>query len=332
MVNSCKSYWKTSYFSKIIRLLDECLIVCADNVGSKQLQMIRIALRSTAVILMGKNTMIRKAIRGHLEQNPYLEKLQPYIKGNVGLVFTNGNLNDIPKIFQETKVAAPAKAGAIAPLDVTLRTQITSLGPVKISFFQSLAIPTRISKGAIEILYDVKIFREGDKIGASEAILLNMLNISPFAYGLVIDAIYDGGAIYGEWFLDIKHEDIILRFLPGVVKIVSLSLSIGYPTMASIPHSIVNGFNNLLAIAAVTDVTFKEAEPMKEFLLDPSKFAVSAPVAATAETPAAAEKTIEKNEDEDDDDGDMGFGLFDQVRFRVSLIFKYNYIQLTAAI
>jgi len=43
-------------------------------VGSKQMQQIRMSLRGKAVVLMGKNTMMRKAIRGHLENNPALEK------------------------------------------------------------------------------------------------------------------------------------------------------------------------------------------------------------------------------------------------------------------
>merc|ERR1712203_318115 len=37
---------------------------------------------------------------------------------------------------------------------------------------------------------------------------------------------------------------------------------------------------NLMAVAAVTDITFKEAETMKAFLADPTAFAVAAPVAA----------------------------------------------------
>ena len=42
-----------------------------------------------------------------------------------------------------------------------------------------------------------------------------------------------------------------------------------------------------MALAAVTEFTFKEAEKLKEFLVDPSKFAaLVAPVAAAA--PAAA--------------------------------------------
>ena len=49
-------------------------------------------------------------------------------------------------------MAAPAKAGAIAPVDVFIPPQNTGLGPEKMSFFQALAIPTKISRGTIEIL------------------------------------------------------------------------------------------------------------------------------------------------------------------------------------
>merc|ERR1739840_22110 len=119
--------------------------------------------------------------------------------------------------------------------------QNTGLGPEKTSFFQALQIPTKISRGTIEIVNDVQLLKEGDKVGASEATLLNMLNISPFNYGLA--------------------------------NVAAVSLAIGYPTVASVPHSVVNGFKNLLAIAAVTDITFKEAATLKEYLADPSKFA-----------------------------------------------------------
>ena len=50
------------------------------------------------------------------------------------------------------QVAAPAKAGAQAPLDVIVTARNTGLGPEKTSFFQALSIPTKISRGTIEIL------------------------------------------------------------------------------------------------------------------------------------------------------------------------------------
>lgn len=319
MVKEDRATWKSGYFVKMTQLMDEyprCFIVGADNVGSHQMQKIRIALRGFAIVLMGKNTMMRKAIRGHMENNPALEKLLPYIKGNVGLVFTKGELSDVRRIIQENKVAAPAKAGAVAPLDVTVPAQNTSLGPEKTSFFQALAIQTKISKGTIEILNDVRLIKTGDRVGASEATLLNMLNISPFTYGLQIQMVYDSGTIFDPSILDITDDDIRARFLEGVGNITSLSLAIGYPTLVSVPHSIVNGFRNLLAVAAATDIGFKEAETLKEFLKDPTKFAAaaaaSAPAAApAAAAPAAAKVEEKKEEEEEEEDEDMGFALFD---------------------
>jgi len=314
MVKEDKTTWKSNYFLKLISLLDEypkCFIVGVDNVGSKQMQHIRMALRGNAEVLMGKNTMMRKAIRGHLENNAALEKLLPHIKGNVGLVFTKADLTDVRKIILENKVAAPAKAGAIAPVDVRIPAQNTGLGPEKTSFFQALAIPTKIAKGTIEILNEVKLIQPGEKVGASEATLLNMLKISPFSYGLIIEQVYDSGTIFDPSILDITDEDLRTRFLQGVMNLTAVSLAIGYPTVASIPHVIINGFKNLLAIAAATDIEFKEAETMKEYLKDPSKFAALAAAAAPA---AAAEEKKEEakvEEEEEESDDDMGFGLFD---------------------
>merc|ERR1711887_265018 len=151
--------WKSNYFTKLTALLDEypkCFIVGADNVGSKQMQEIRIALRGRAVVLMGKNTMMRKAIRGYLDKNPDLERLLPHIKQNVGFVFTKEELIDIRDLLLANKVKAPARAGAIAPLDVIVPAQNTGLGPEKTSFFQALSIPTKITKGTIEIINDVQ--------------------------------------------------------------------------------------------------------------------------------------------------------------------------------
>jgi len=311
-----KTSWKASYFVKLVQLLDEypkCFIVGADNVGSKQLQQIRRSLRDHATVLMGKNTMIRKAIRGHLENNPALEKLLPHIKGNVGFVFTKHDLVEIRDKLVENRVRAPARAGALAPCPVDIEPMNTGLGPEKTSFFQALSIPPKISKGTIEIITTVNVIKEGERVDASAATLLNMLNISPFTYGLIVQQVYDSGTVFEPKILDIKPEALRERFMEGVRNVASLSLRIGYPTLASAPHSIINGFKNLLAVAAATDIEFKEAKTVKEYLKDPSKFAAAAapaaaPAAAAAAAPAKEQKKEESEEEEDDD---MGFGLFD---------------------
>lgn len=315
-LNCCFSF--IFFISPIQNLLDEypkCFIVGVDNVGSKQMQTIRHSLREDAVLLMGKNTMIRKAIRGHIDSNPALEKLLPHIKSNIGFVFTEKELVDIRDKILDNKVQAPARAGALAPCDVKIPAQNTGLGPEKTSFFQALSIPTKISKGTIEILNEIHLIKKNDRVGASEATLLNMLNISPFTYGLVIRQVYDSGTVFDPDILDITPDDIRLRFLEGVRNVAAVSLSIGYPTLASVPHSIVNGLKNLISVALVTDIDFEAASRAKEYLKDPSKFAALAAPAAVAgggdnaAKASAAEKKEEEEEEEEDDD--MGFGLFD---------------------
>eukprot|EP00057_Strongylocentrotus_purpuratus_P025824 XP_011680298.1 PREDICTED: 60S acidic ribosomal protein P0-like [Strongylocentrotus purpuratus] len=122
--------------------------------------------------------------------------------------------------------------------------------------------------------------------------------------------VYEAGSVFHPSILDITDEDIHVKFIEGVANVAALCLQIGYPTPASVPHSIVNGFKNILAIAVATEITFAQAEQAKAFLADPSAFlaaaAASAPVAEKKEEVAA-----KKEESEEESDDDMGFGLFD---------------------
>lgn len=316
MVKLDKATWKSQYFVKIVQLFDEypkCILVGVDNVGSKQMQQIRQAMRGEAVLLMGKNTMMRKAIRGHLPNNPALEKLLPHLKGNIGFVFTKEDLVDVRDKILKFRVPAAARAGALAPIDVRVPAMNTGLGPEKTSFFQALSIPTKITRGTIEIMSEVHLIKYGEKVGASEATLLGMLKISPFSYGLILEQVYDSGSVFSPEILDITDDSIRARFMMGVANVASVSLQIGYPTAASVAHSIANGFKNLLAVAVQTDYTFPLSEKTKEYLKDPSKFAASAAPASAA--PAAGGKAAPaakapEPESEEDSDADIG-GLFD---------------------
>jgi large subunit ribosomal protein LP0 len=313
MVKIDRRAWKGLYFKKLEEYVSEypkVLVVSVDNVGSKQMQEIRITLRGHGELLMGKNTLIRKCLRGLVEKYPDVEKLMPYVRGNVGFVFTKDDLREVKKIILSIKVKAPAKAGALAPVDVWVPAGNTGMGPEKTSFYQALAIPTKIARGTIEILNDVHLIKKGEKVGASEATLLNMLNVSPFSYGLVLLQVFEDGAVYEASVLEIDLSELRTRFLTGVRNIAALSLQIGYPTLASAPHSLVNGLKKLIAVAAVTDISFPAAERTKAFLKDPTAFASAAP-AADAPAPAAKEvkkeaKKEEKKEEEEDMEG--GFG------------------------
>ena len=216
-----KTTRKADYFVKMAEFLAEynrILLVNADNVGSYQMQQIRKALRGDAIIFMGKNTLMKKAIRGY-QHNPDLEKLLPHIKNNIGMVFTHLDLIYIRNKLLENKKAAPAKTGAIAPLDVFLPKGSCGLGPEKTGFFQNLSIPTKITRGQIELLNDFHLIKKNYKVGASETTLLNMLNISPFSYGLKVITVYDKGSIYKADLLDLTEGDVMDIFKHGISNV-----------------------------------------------------------------------------------------------------------------
>ncbi|KAL1393916.1 60S acidic ribosomal protein P0 [Phyllosticta capitalensis] len=309
-----KSQTKAAYFDKLKTLLEEyksIFIVGVDNVSSQQMHEIRQSLRGEGVVLMGKNTMVRRALKGFITENPEYERLLPHVKGNIGFIFTNGDLKDIRDKILANRVAAPARAGAVAPADVWVPAGNTGMEPGKTSFFQALGVPTKIARGTIEITSDLKLVEASSKVGASEATLLNMLNISPFTYGMVVTQIYDQGQTFDSSVLDIEESQLLATFSGAITTIASISLALNFPTLPSVMHSVVNSYKKVLAIAIETDYSWEAIEELKDRIANPDKYASAAPAAAAPAAGGEAPKEETKKEESEEEDEDMGFGLFD---------------------
>lgn len=304
---------KIALFKKVGDMLDthdRFFLVLVDNVRSSQIQQVRKALRGKAEVLMGKNTLIRKVVRS--KNNPDLEKICDILHGNLGFVFCKGDMKQIRDVLLANRVGAPARAGTFAPCDVFVPPGPTGQEPTKTSFFQALNINTKINKGQVEIINEVHLIKKGDKVDASKATLLQMLNIKPFSYGLEIKAIYDCGSLYGEEVLNMSDDVLVGKFQSGVANIAAASLELGYPTLAALPHMMARGFRNLLAVTLETDYTFPKAAAFKEAAKAPA----AAPVAAAGkkEEPKKGEKKEEpkkKEPEPEPEPEDMGMGLFD---------------------
>jgi len=308
---------KAEYFDKLKGLLEEyksIFIVSVDNVSSQQMHEIRKALRGEGVVLMGKNTMVRRAVRILMADNPEYERLLPHVKGNVGFVFTNGDLKVIREVILSNKVAAPARAGAVAPADVFVPAGNTGMEPGKTSFFQALGVPTKIARGTIEITTDLKLVEAGHKVGPSEATLLNMLNISPFTYGMGLTQVYDQGQVFAPSVLDIDEDQLLKSFISAVNTIATISLAANYPTLPSVAHSLINSYKKVIAVALGTEYSWEAIDELKDRIANPDAYASAAPAAgdATAGGDAPAAKEEEEKEAESDEESEGGFGgLFD---------------------
>lgn len=295
-----KKLKKFLYRKKLNKMFDEyknILIIGIDNVGSRQMQLVRIALRGEAVMLMGKNTMVRAVIRGR--KDPKLDALLPHVVKNIGFVFTNGSLNKIKTIIEENKVPAAAKAGTFAPSDVFVPPGPTGMDPGQTAFFQSLGIATKIERGNIAITTEVHLLKVGDKISASHVVLLQKMSILPFFYGIKVDKVYENGTVFSAAVLSLSKDDLLAKFMAGVTKIAALSFETGYPTTASVPFQMRYAFKKLIALSMETGFKFKQAEDW-----------LSGASAAAAAPAAAAAKEEKKEEEEEEEESSSGGAIF----------------------
>ncbi|OMJ74468.1 hypothetical protein SteCoe_26591 [Stentor coeruleus] len=322
---------KRAFWERLWKLLEEypTVLMCdANNVGSNQLQTIRSKIRGKAVMLFGKNTLIRAGIKHRMEapvhsQEDYeqrhktwykmdqLKELLPLIKGNVGMIFCKTDTDKILDAIEESKVPAEAKAGTVSPVDVFVPPGPTGMDPSQTAFFQALGISTKINKGQIEIVAQIQVIEKDKRVGNSEAVLLKKLNIKPFHFGLKVLKVYDNGSVYDAGVLKLTPDTILTKFMNGVRNITALSLEVGIPTVVSAPHSVISGFKNLVALAYGGNYTFAQGAGLLEVLKDPSKLAsLAAPTSAAPTAVTAAKEEAKKEEPADEEAGiDMG-GMF----------------------
>jgi large subunit ribosomal protein LP0 len=305
---------KKAYFERLtsyMQTYSKIMIIKIDNVGAAHLQRVRKQFRGSAQVLMGKKTLMRKCIRqyietGHKEFQPLMENLV----GNVGLIFTNGDLRSMRNEVTEYRIPAPAKAGVTAPADVHIPAGPTGLEPTATAFLQALNIPSKIVKGQIELTNAVHLIHKGERVKAGAAALLQKLKITPFSYGIEVNLVFNGGFVYSADLLDLTDRDVLDRFGRGLTRIAALGLQIGYPTLATVPHTIVNCYQNLLSIGIGTEYEFGPVAELKEKIANPGAFVAAAPAAVAATEAKKEVAVVEQVAEEESDEGMEGMDLF----------------------
>jgi large subunit ribosomal protein LP0 len=265
MVTASKLEFETRVHD-LLRSHKKALIVACDGVASKQMAEVRMALRGRATLLMGKNTLIKKCVRNYLDASgddlwaPLLDLLVL----NVGVLFVDADLAEVRQAVLSNTMPAAAKVGMVATVDVTIPAGNTGMDPAQTNFFQALNIPTKITKGCVEIIKDVELLKVGQKVESSAAALLAKLDIKPFEFALRPFTVFDEGSVYSTAVLDITDDAVLASARAAINNVAALSLGAGVPTAASVPHSIVAGFKNVVAVALGTDYSFPLADKVKE--------------------------------------------------------------------
>ena len=235
-------------------------IVEMEGIGAKTVQKLRADLRGKAKIVAAKNTLMRKALDETKLKNA--EKLKDFVKGSVAFLFTNDSPYSIGSYLDKNKVQAPAKAGQISPIDVTVPKLNTGMPPgTIISELNAVGLPTRIEGGTVAVPNDTQVLSPGDRISATLASILTRLGIEPFLVGLSLDVVLEDGELIDGSELVIDFEVIRDEIIYAYQSAVALSLGAGIITDETAPQVIASAYSKALAVAAEIGWITEETAP-----------------------------------------------------------------------
>ena len=298
----------------------QVVIVDLRNISTDQITKTRKAIRlQKGVVLVGKNSIVKIAIKVFTEdidkkselhkyqanatRKPELKNLIPLLKGKICFVFSDKPFSEIKPIVEKEAVKVPAKPGTIAPADIIIQPQQTSIDPGKIIEFQRIGMTVKTNKSALEIVKEFKLCGKGDLVTETVSAMCRLLNIIPFEYAMKMKSVYIAGEIIPEEFINFDSSAIINLFQQNAKLVTALSLEANISNALSIPHLVLNTFKTLLAVGIEGNVKFQQLDDALN-----SKSSAPAP-AKTAEAKKEPVKETKKEPEpevvEDVDLGDM---------------------------
>lgn len=300
----------------------QIIVVQLDNVSTNQIHKAREILRESGnkgEMVIGKNTLIKKALKFKTKepepsskdyedhknwtQDTRLEALEPLMKNNVGLIFSEDSYIELKQKIEAETISMPARTGIIAPCDVVIPAGPTGIEVGKIDLFHKLNISCKTVKSAIEVVKEVKIISKGEKVGEGATQMCKLLSIIPFHYALQFQYVFMEGVVLDQSIIEMPLDSVVDKFKEFAGALTALSLGANIPNSLSVPHFVSNGFKQLLAIGSESGYSFKQLEDAQ----NASSNAVAGPVATgTTEVKKETAAVVEDEPEEEEEDMDLG--------------------------
>jgi len=301
----------------------QVIVVQLDNVSTNQIHKAREILRSSGnkgEMVIGKNTLIKKALKFKTKepeptsrdyedhkkwtQDPRLEALEPLMKLNVGLIFSDDSYMELKEKVEAETISMPARTGIIAPCDVVIPAGPTGIEVGKIDLFHKLNISCKTVKSAIEVVKEVQIITKGEKVGEGATQMCKLLNIIPFHYALQFQYVYMEGVILDQSIIEMPLENVVDKFKEFSGMLTACSLGANIPNALSVPHFMSNGFKQLLAIGSESGYSFKQLEDAQN--ASANAVATGPVTTTTAEVKKEVVAAQEEEPEEEEEDMDLG--------------------------
>jgi len=200
--------WKRDEIEEFERLIDEhdaVGVVNVEGIASKQFQELRRNLHGAAVVRVGRNTLMRRAL-----EEKGLENLVEYVEGQTGLLLTDENPFTLYQKIEEGKSSAPISAGQEATSEVVVPEGDTGFDPgPMVGDLQQAGISARIEEGSIKVVEDSVVLEPGEEATQEISEALSKLDIEPLEVGLDLRALVEKeeGTVLEPETLDIDMDE-----------------------------------------------------------------------------------------------------------------------------
>ncbi len=248
--------WKKNEVSSLKKLIESHEVVGMANlldIPAPQLQKMRRTLKDSATLKMSRKTLMSLALNDCNKEN--INALEEHMDGQPALIFTNMNPFKLYKILEDSKTAAPAKAGSIAPEDIVVPKGDTAFKPGPIlGELQKIGIPAKIEKGKIVITSDKTIVAAGDAIPRDVASILTRLEIYPLEVGIDLRAAYEDQTVYTSDLLTIDEEKTLADVQKAFTQALNLSVNAVIFTKEAVPVILQKAVTQSLNLALNADI------------------------------------------------------------------------------
>uniref|UniRef100_A0A3Q1FWI0 Ribosome assembly factor mrt4 n=1 Tax=Acanthochromis polyacanthus TaxID=80966 RepID=A0A3Q1FWI0_9TELE len=139
----------------------------------------------------GKNKVMVVAL-GRRDTDEYkdnLHKVSKYLRGEVGVLFTNKTKDEVQDHFKEMDFA---RAGNQAQMDITLDEGPLEQFPHSMEpQLRQLGLPTALKKGVVTLLKDHEVCKEGDVLTPEQARILKLFAIEMAEFKVQIKCMWN---------------------------------------------------------------------------------------------------------------------------------------------
>jgi len=257
--------WKLNEVSQLVDLFNQYKIVAVIEVAKlndKQIQETRKLLRGKAIIRMSKKNLQKRAIEQFKKESKKqnLDEFESNLPGQAALCFTNMDIFELKKTFNENEWMVPAKPNEITPVDIWVPAGDTGLptGQVISELNMILKLPTRIQNDTIWIREDTRTHKAGDLVNVKQAAVLKKLGITPIESLIKIDYAWSDGEIFPEEIIYMDTEkfqqDVVLAYFTAQ----KLALELGIIDKDTIIPLIQKGNREAFALLLELPMYFEE--------------------------------------------------------------------------